>query len=250
MNRLVGQVALVTGGSRGFGEATVLRLAREGADVALCYRGAQQSADEVADAVRQLGRRALAVRADVRDPEQAADLVRRTLGEFGSLDVLVNNAGIRDIAAFAEQDPAAWDDMIGVNVRGALHTARAALAHMTARGSGRIVNLSSQMAHAGGENFAVYAGTKAFLVAWTKSLAREVGRFGVTVNAVCPGSIVTDMNSRTYTPERQKAVAAGLPLRRMGAPDDVAAAVAFLASPDGQFVTGQCVDVNGGSVMP
>jgi NAD(P)-dependent dehydrogenase (short-subunit alcohol dehydrogenase family) len=138
--------------------------------------------------------------------------------------------------------------MIDVNMWGPMSTIHEALPGMIERGSGRIVNLSSQLAHVGWEDFAVYAATKAFLLALTKSIAKEVGRYGITVNAVCPGSIVTDMN-RTSDPEgRARRAATEIPLRRMGDPADVAAAVAYLASPDGGFVTGQCIDVNGGLV--
>lgn len=250
MSRLEGRTALVTGASRGFGEAIALRLAHEGADVIVGYRGAEAEARAVAAAIEALGRRALALRADVTDPAQARGMIDAAVDRLGAIDVLVNNAGIRHIAPFADQDAPAWEEMLAVNVHGALHTTHAVLPHMIERGAGRIVNVSSQMAHSGGENFAVYAGTKGFLLAWTKSLAREVGRFGVTVNAVCPGSIVTDMNRGTYTPQRQAEVAASLPLRRMGDPEDVAAAVAYLAAQDGGFLAGQCIDVNGGSVMP
>lgn len=245
-----GRVALVTGGSRGFGRAATTRLAEEGADVLVSYRAAEPEAHSAAVEAARLGVRALTIRADLASEAETAELARSALAAFGRVDVLVNNAGITDITPFTEQDVATWGMMIGVNVMGPLWLTRALLPGMVERGFGRVINLSSQLGHVGGENFAVYSGTKAFHLAFTKSLAREVGRHGITVNCVCPGSIVTDMNRHIYpTPERQAKRAAELPLRRLGDPDDVAAAVVYLASDDAGFVTGQCLDVNGGATM-
>ena len=249
MSRLSGQVALVTGGSRGFGRATAALLAREGADVVVNYRQAAVEAESVAGEVRGLGRRALTVRADLADPEQARALAEQALGTFGRVDVLVNNAGIMDVRPFVEQDLATWRSTIDTNLFGLLTLTRALLPSMIERQHGRVICLASQLAHVGAENFAVYAGTKAFVLAFTKSLAREVGRYGITVNAVCPGSIVTDMNRAIYPPERQQQRAAELPLRHLGETVDVAEAVLFLAAESGRFITGQCLDVNGGATM-
>ena len=249
MTRLAGRVALVTGASRGFGRATAILLAREGADVVINYRLAAQQADSVAEEVRSLGRRALAAQADVADPEQARSLACQALEAFGHVDVLVNNAGIMDVRPFVEQDLATWRATVDTNLFGLLTVTHAMLPSMIERQHGRIVCLASQLAHVGGENFAVYAGTKGFVLAFARSLAREVGRHGITVNAVCPGSIVTDMNRALYPPERQWQRATELPLRHMGEPSDVAEAVLFLAADSGRFITGQCVDVNGGATM-
>lgn len=243
------RVALITGGSRGFGRATALCFAQEGADVVIAYRAAQAEAASVVEQIERAGRRAVAVRADVARERDTAALAERALGAFGHVDILVNNAGILEVAPFAAQDPAAWRAMIDVNVYGTLTLTRALLPSMIARGAGRIINLSSQLGHIGAKNFAVYSGTKGFVLAFTRSLAREVGQFGITVNAICPGSIVTDMNRSFYPPDRQRTRAAELPLRRMGDPDDIARAALYLASDDGRFMTGQCLDVNGGSVM-
>jgi 3-oxoacyl-[acyl-carrier protein] reductase len=249
MGRLAGKVAVITGGSRGFGRATALLFGQEGADVAIAYRAAEREAREVAAAVERAGRRALIVRTDVARPGDTASLAEQALAAFGRVDVLVNNAGIMDVAPFVAQDPATWREMIDVNIYGILTLTRALLPAMLARRTGRIINLSSQLGHVGAEDFAVYSGTKGFVLAYTKSLAREVGPHGITVNAICPGGIVTDMNRHIYPPERQRARAAELPLRRMGDPDDIARAAVYLASDDGRFVTGQCLDVNGGSIM-
>ena len=249
MGRLTGQVALITGGSRGFGRATAWLLARHGADVALNYRAAATDAESIAGEIRQLGRRVEVLQGDVAHAEQADALADRALDAFGGIDILVNNAGVLDIAAFLDQCPATWRTMIDVNVYGTVALTHRLLPQMVERGRGRVINLASQLAHVGGENFAVYAGTKAFVLAFSKSLAREVGPSGITVNAVCPGSIVTDMNLGLFTPEEQAAKADSLPLRHLGDPDDVAEAVLYLASESGRFVTGQCIDVNGGNIM-
>ncbi|HLY22689.1 MAG TPA: 3-oxoacyl-ACP reductase family protein [bacterium] len=249
MGRLADRVALITGGSRGFGRATALCFAAEGADVVLAYRAAESEAASVVAQIERTGRQALAVRADVAHAGDTAALAEQALGAFGRVDILVNNAGIMDVAPFATQDPATWTAMIDVNVYGMLTLTRALLPSMTGRRAGRIINLSSQLGHVGSENFAVYSGTKGFVLAFTRSLAREVGPHGITVNAICPGAIVTDMNRSIYPPERQRTRAAELPVRRMGDPDDIAKAALYLASEDGRFMTGQCLDVNGGSVM-
>ena len=249
MGRLTDCVALITGGSRGFGRATALCFAQEGADILIAYRSAEGEAASVVEQIERAGRRGIAVRGDVASSADTAALAERALREFGRVDVLVNNAGIMDVTPFATQDPAAWTAMIDVNIFGTLTLTRALLPSMIDRRGGRIINLSSQLGHVGSANFAVYSGTKGFVLAFTRSLAREVGQHGITVNAICPGAIVTDMNRAIYPPERQRARAAELPLRRLGDPDDIARAALYLASDDGRFMTGQCLDVNGGSVM-
>jgi NAD(P)-dependent dehydrogenase (short-subunit alcohol dehydrogenase family) len=249
MGRLDGRVALITGASRGFGRATAVLLAREGADIVLNYRAAADEARATASEAEAAGRQAVLIQADVADPQQAESLGRRALDALGRVDVLVSNAGVMNVSPFATEDPAQWQTMLNVNVMGTIVLTRAVLPAMIERKHGRIICLSSQLGHVGGENFAVYSGTKGFILAFTKSLAREVGQHGITVNAVCPGSILTDMNRSIYPPERQKARAAELPLRRLGQPSDVAEAVLYLASDAGQFVTGTCLDVNGGATM-
>jgi 3-oxoacyl-[acyl-carrier protein] reductase len=249
MSRLDGQVALVTGASKGFGRATALLFAQEGADVVVNYRSSREEAARLVADVESLGRRCMAVQADVSDEEQARRLVESAANAFGRIDVLVNNAGVMEVKPFADQAPAAWKAMIGVNVFGSLYVTKAVLPLMIKQRRGSIINLASQLGHVGGENFAVYSGTKGFVLAYTKSLAREVGPYGIRVNSVCPGSIVTDMNLSIFPPDRQAQKAKELPLRHMGAPIDVAYAALYLAADDSKFMTGQCVDVNGGSTM-
>lgn len=249
MRRLAGQVALVTGAAKGFGRATALLFAQEGADLIINYRSSWEEAAKLVAEVQRLGRRCLAVQADVSDEDQAARLVESTVAKFGRIDVLVNNAGVMEVKPFADQTPDAWEAMIKVNIFGPLHVTRAVLPLMIKQRHGSIINLASQLGHVGGENFAVYSGTKGFVLAYTKSLAREVGPHGIRVNAVCPGSIVTDMNLSIFPPDRQAQKAQELPLRHMGDPADIAYAALYLAAGESQFMTGQCVDVNGGSTM-
>jgi NAD(P)-dependent dehydrogenase (short-subunit alcohol dehydrogenase family) len=249
VGRLDGAVALITGASRGFGRATAIVFAREGADIVLNYRAAEDDARATAAEVEAAGRRATIIQADVADTEQAMALGKQALDAFGKIDVLVNNAGIMDPTPFATQGPDTWHAMIDVNIMGTLVLTSAVLPSMIEQKHGRIICLSSQLGHVGGQNMAVYSGTKGFILAFTKSLAREVGPHGITVNAVCPGSILTDMNLPIYPPDRQKARAAELPLRRLGETSDVAEAVLYLASDAGKFVTGSCLEVNGGATM-
>lgn len=247
--RLEGRVALITGGSRGFGRATARAFAREGADVAVNYREREDQARQVVDEVRSAGRRAIAIQADVRRQPEARRLVETALREFGRIDVLVNSAGILQRAPVAGTDPDVWRPQVEVNVWGTLYTTAAVVPSMIERGYGRIINLSSQMAQIGWATGAVYAGTKAFIIAYTKSLALELGRHGITANAIGPGGIVTDMNRDQYTPEWQKARASQLPVRHLGHVDDVANAVLTFADNAAGYLTGQILYVAGGAVM-
>jgi 3-oxoacyl-[acyl-carrier protein] reductase len=237
----------VTGASRGIGRAIALAFAAEGADVVVNYRAERTAAEALAQEIGALGRRAALVQADVADPDQVRRLADEAAAAFSQVDVLVNNAGIMDVRPFAEQDLATWRAMLDVNIVGSLALTHALLPSLAERGQGRVICLASQLGHVGGENVAVYAGTKGFILAFVKSLAREVGRYGITVNAVCPGSIVTDMNLVIYPPERQKARAAELPLRRLGETSDVAEAVLYLTTAG--FVTGTSVVVDGGRLL-
>jgi len=247
---LAGQVALITGAGRGFGLAIAERFAEEGADVVLAYRASRAPCDELASRVRGMDGRALVVQADVTDGPAVDGLVAAASGEFGRVDILVNNAGVMYRAPIVESDEATWRAELEVNVFGVLRVTRAVLPGMIERRHGKIINLSSQLALIGSENSAVYSGSKGFVLTWTKSLAREVGQFNINVNAIGPGSIVTDMNLALYpTEEARRQRAAQLPLRRMGSPRDVAECALFLASEAANFLTGQMLGPNGGNVM-
>jgi 3-oxoacyl-[acyl-carrier protein] reductase len=252
MGRLDGRVALVTGASRGFGRAIALAFAREGADVVVNYHTNEAGAAEVVATLEKLGRRALAAKADVGDDAEVRTMVDAALTRLGRLDVLVNNAGIMDRGAFADTPVAHYTRMFATNVTGTLLCARAVLPAMIERRYGRIVNLSSQLARAGvgTGGFAAYAATKGAIEAFTRALAHEVGEHGITVNAIAPGGIDTDMSKAVMTPEYRARRMRELPVRHLGSLDDVAYCALFLADEAGGYLTGQVLQPNGGWVMP
>ncbi|WP_369173602.1 SDR family oxidoreductase [Streptomyces sp. R28] len=238
---LHGKVALVTGGSRGIGAATALRLAREGADVAVTYVSGKEAAEEVVQAVQALGRRAVALRADSAEATEAADAVRRTAEALGGLDVLVNNAGVGVLGPLEGLSLADVDRVLAVNVRGVFLASQAAAARMAA--GGRIITIGSCMAQrVPGPGGTLYTTSKSALIGLTKALARELGPRGITANIVHPGPIDTDMNPADgpYAAGQAAMTALG----RFGAVDEVAATVAYLAGAD--YVTGAEFAVDGG----
>jgi len=250
MEELKGKVALITGAGRGFGRAFGERFAEAGATLALNYRESATGCEEVAEQVRALGGRAITVQTDVTDGPAIETMVSRVIDELGRIDILVNNAGIMYHEPFVESGEEHWRHELEVNVFGPLRLTHAVARGMIAQGGGRIVNLSSQLALTGWERAPVYAGTKGFILTWTKSLARELGQHNITVNAIGPGSIITDMNADVYPNEDAKQRRAReLPLRRFGSPSDVAECALFLASDAGSFLTGQMLGPNGGNVM-
>ena len=248
MGFLDGKVALVTGGSRGIGRAIALRLAAEGADLAICARNVA-AAGEVAAAIEALGRRCLVRQADVADAEQAAELVAATIAELGRLDVLVNNAGVtRDnlLMRMKEED---WDEVLAINLKGAFNCVRAAVRPMLKARGGRIVNITSVVGLLGNAGQANYAASKAGLIGLTKSLARELASRGITANAVAPGLVPETGMTAGLTQQQQEQMIATVPLGRAGTPEDVAHAVAFLASDQAAYITGQVLSVDGGMAM-
>ena len=250
--RLAGRVALVTGGGRGFGRAIVEAFAAEGADVAVNYHASAAAAAEVTAAAEKQGRRALAVRADVAREDQVRTMIDQVLQRFGRLDVLVNNAGIMTRGIFADVPQKDYDAMWAINVGGTLLCTQYALRPMIAARYGRIVNLSSQLARAGvgTGGFAAYAATKGAVEAFTRALAHEVGLHGITVNAIAPGGIDTDMSRAVMTPEYRQRRINELPVRHLGEVADVAYCAVFLAAAEAHYLTGQVLQPNGGWVMP
>jgi 2-hydroxycyclohexanecarboxyl-CoA dehydrogenase len=242
--------AVVTGGASGIGRGCVLRLARDGADVAILDRNLAL-AREVVSEVRGLGRRALAVEVDVASSssvKQASEAVRR---ELGAVQILVNSAGIGGLCPFLSMDEEEWDRYLGVHLKGTFNCTRALVPEMVQGGFGRVVNIASTAGLNGaGPGLTHYAAAKGGIIAFSKALAYEVGPFGVTVNAVAPGLIDTPMSRQTPSGDAFFTKAAErVPLRRVGKPEDIAAAVAYLASDEAGFVTGQVVSPNGGGWM-
>ena len=245
---LNGRVALVTGSSRGIGRAVALGLARQGAAVVVNYTGNAAAAEETAAAVRGTGARAMVVRADVAVQEQVDSMVKSVLEEFGRLDILVNNAGVtRDnlLPRLREED---WDAVLNVNLKGAYNCSRAVMRPMLKAKWGRIINISSVVGLTGNPGQANYAASKAGLLGLTKSVARELGSRNITVNAVAPGYIETEMTALLPN-ENKNDLLSRVALGRLGKPDEVASVVAFLAGEEAGYITGQVIVVDGGMVM-
>ena len=243
-----GKVALVTGSSSGIGAAIARELAAGGAQVAVHYRGNAEGATAVAEAIRQEGGACATFGADVSDVQQAADLVKCVQDELGGLDILVNNAGTtRDtlLLSMKEDD---WDTVIDTNLKSVYAVSRAALRGMVRKRWGRIINITSVVGLTGQAGQANYAASKAGIIGFTKSLAREVASRNITVNAVAPGFIPTALTG-VLNDEQRSQILANTPMGRMGAPDEVAWAVAFLAAERSGFITGQVLTVDGGLVM-
>jgi 3-oxoacyl-[acyl-carrier protein] reductase len=250
MTALSGKVALITGAGRGFGEAIAEVFLEAGADLALNYRASRAGCEALAKRAHENGQRSLIVQADLTDAAATEAMVEQVMAEFGRIDILVNNAGVMNVQPFVDTTEASWQDELQVNIIAPLRLTRAVVPHMIAQRSGKIINLSSQLALIGWDKAAVYAGSKGFILTWTKSLARELGQYNINVNAIGPGSIITDMNRGIYpSPEAAERRAQELPLRRFGTPRDVGECALFLASDAGSYLTGQMLGPNGGNVM-
>lgn len=246
--KLAGKVALVTGGSQGIGQAIALRLAQEGADVIVNYRSHPETADETKVKIEQIGRKAIAVKADLSNIEEISQLVELSLQAFSQIDVLVNNAGLEKNEDFLEISPDEYDSVMDVNLKGAFFTTQAVVRHLkNSQRSGKIINISSVHEELPFPNFTAYCASKGGLKMMMRNLSVELAPLGITVNNVAPGAIETPINkSLIEDKEKLNAVLKNIPLGRLGKPEDVAGLVAFLASADADYITGSTFYVDGG----
>ncbi len=248
MGKLAGQVAVVTGAASGIGYGIAVAFAAEGADIVVADIATQDQAAGVLADIAALGRRALFVRCDVSREEDVSAMASEALGQFGRVDILVNNAGIFTQSLLADMPVADWDRVVGVNLRGTFLCTRMLIGQMLERGSGRVINIASQLGQIGGTEVAHYCASKAGVIGLTKALAREVSGSGVLVNAIAPGPILTPLLDGE-TEEWRRAKLAELPMGRFGTVAEVTPTAVLLASEDGAYYTGQTLGPNGGDVM-
>ena len=247
LRSLLGQVAMITGASQGIGRVTAQMLAEAGADIVINHLGATAAhVEELSRSMSQMGRRVIAIEADVSNRTEVAKMVQHAIGEFGRLDILVNNAAIAPEHPIESTTEEIWDRVVAVNLKGQFLLCQAVVPHMRARGYGRIINIASEQGLIGAAGMSAYCASKAGVFGLTKSLAREFASDGILVNCIAPGPVDTALlNPLDRTPE----LMAKIPLGRIGRPDEIAFAVLFLASPQTSWTTGQILSPNGGVVM-
>ena len=246
--KLEGKKVLVTGASRGIGRAIALEMAAEGADVAVNYAGSESAAKAVAAEIEAMGRKAMVVQADISSNEAATAMVEAVVKEFGRIDVLVNNAGITRDGLLMRMKEEDWDAVITTNLKGVFNCTKAVIKYMMKQKAGHIVSISSVVGAVGNAGQANYVAAKAGVVGFTKAVAKEVASRGITVNAVAPGFIKTDMTA-VLNEKQVEGMLNNIPSKKLGEPSDIAKAVVFLASEDANYITGQTINVDGGMVM-
>lgn len=247
IKELEGKIALVSGASRGVGKAIALKLASSGSKVAINYLASDEAADKVAREIERQGGEAMLSKTDITDAQAVKDMTRQIIGRWGKIDILVNNAGIAKDSLLPRMSDDVWDEVINTNLRGAYLCTKFALRSMMDQSWGRIINISSLAGLVGNLGQANYSAAKGGLIAFTKSVAREMGSRNITVNAIAPGFIVTDMTEK-LPQETKDDILSRIPLKRFGTPDDVADLIAFLASERAGYITAQVICIDGGVI--
>jgi 3-oxoacyl-[acyl-carrier protein] reductase len=245
---LLGQSAIVTGGSRGIGKAIALRLAAEGADILFTYASNETAAAETLKEIEILGRKVFAIKADATSSESANRVIESALSALDKIDILVNNAGITKDTLLMRMSEEDWDSVLDTNLKGVFLLTKAAIRPMMSAKRGKIITISSVVGLVGNPGQANYCASKAGVIGFSKSLAKEVGSRGITVNVVAPGYIETDMTEKLNEAQR-KAIMEMIPLKRIAKPQEVAGVVAFLSSADANYITGEVIKVDGGMAM-
>ncbi|MCC9090150.1 MULTISPECIES: 3-oxoacyl-[acyl-carrier-protein] reductase [Bacillus] len=245
---LINKTAVVTGASRGIGRSIAIDLAKNGANVVVNYSGNEAKANEVVDEIKALGKQAFAVKADVSNAEEVQALMKQAIDTFGSIDILVNNAGITKDNLLMRMKENEWDDVININLKGVFNCTKAVTRQMMKQRSGRIINVASVVGVCGNPGQANYVAAKAGVIGLTKTTAKELASRHITVNAVAPGFISTDMTDK-LDDNVQTEMLKQIPLARFGAPEDISNVVVFLASEGAGYITGQTIQVDGGMVM-
>jgi 3-oxoacyl-[acyl-carrier protein] reductase len=245
---LEGKVALVTGASRGIGREIALELARQGANVAVNYAGSESKANQVVDEIKANGKEAFVIKCDVSNSDEVAAMVKETVDRFGKLDILVNNAGITKDNLLMRMKEEEWDDVININLKGVFLCTKAVTRQMMKQRVGRIINITSVVGVSGNPGQANYVAAKSGVIGLTKTTAKELASRNITVNAIAPGFITTDMTDK-LSDEVKGEMLKQIPLARLGEPKDIAKMTAFLASDDASYITGQTLHINGGMVM-
>jgi len=247
--KLEDKKAIVTGGGRGIGRAVALAFAKEGADVVVNYRSNDAAAKEVVDEIKKLGRKAVALKADVASYQAAKAMIDQAVRELGRVDILVNNAGVSRPAMLLKMDEETWDQVVDIHLKGTFNCTQAAANYMKEKNYGRIINVISTAGLYGTVGQINYASAKAGIIGFTKSACRELARYGITVNAICMGVITTEMTDRLREDEKLRQIyLSRIQLGRFGEPEEVAPAFVFFASDDARYITGQVLSVDGGYV--
>jgi len=247
--RLKEKKAIVTGGGRGIGKAIALAFAKEGADVLVNYQSNETAAKEVVESIKGLGRKAICLKTDVSNYHDVQGMVDLAVQELGGVDILVNNAGMSQPALLLNMTEETWDRIIGIHLKGTFNCSQAVARHMKEKKSGKIINVISTAGLFGTVGQINYASAKAGIIGFTKSASRELGRYGINVNAICPGITATEMTTKVRSDEKLKEVyLSRIQLGRFADPEEIAPAFVFLASEDGRYVTGQVLCVDGGYI--